>query len=69
MSCFFIQSGIPASWNSRLAGSIDWIAAGARISRKWRKNGSIGEPPRIEIRPIISMGAYDEHNWSVLRRR
>jgi hypothetical protein len=35
----------------------------------WKRQGETGEPPRIEIRPIMFMGTYDEHNWSVLRRR
>jgi len=25
--------------------------------------------PRIEVRPVIFKGTYDEHNWAVLRRR
>ncbi|MGA2258248.1 MAG: hypothetical protein ABSG53_26580, partial [Thermoguttaceae bacterium] len=25
--------------------------------------------PRIEIRPVIFRGTYDEHNWKVLRER
>lgn len=28
-----------------------------------------GEVPRIKILPVIFKGTYDEHNWSVLRRR
>ncbi|HEX4080807.1 MAG TPA: helicase-related protein [Rhizomicrobium sp.] len=35
----------------------------------WKEAGAVGEPPRIEIRPIMFMGTYDEHNWSVLKRR
>lgn len=27
------------------------------------------EPPVIEIRPVIFLGTYDEHNWKVLRER
>lgn len=30
---------------------------------------SRGDVPRIEIRPVIFKGTYDEHNWAVLRRR
>jgi hypothetical protein len=25
--------------------------------------------PRIEIRPVVFRGTYDEHNWKVLRER
>jgi hypothetical protein len=25
--------------------------------------------PRIEVRPVIFRGTYDEHNWKVLRER
>ena len=25
--------------------------------------------PRIEVRPVIFRGTYDEHNWQVLRNR
>lgn len=32
--------------------------------------GERGEqPPRIEVRPVIFRGTYDEHNWQVLRTR
>ena len=27
------------------------------------------DAPRIEIRPVIFRGTYDEHNWAVLRAR
>jgi hypothetical protein len=36
---------------------------------EWIRQGANGEPPRIEIRPVMFMGTYDEHNWSVLQRR
>lgn len=45
-----------------------------RVESRWARelraaieNGS--EIPRIEIRPVIFAGAYDEHNWKVLRER
>lgn len=28
-----------------------------------------GQLPRIEVRPVIFRGTYDEHNWKVLRER
>ena len=28
-----------------------------------------GDPPRIEILPIVFKGTYDEHQWQVLRER
>lgn len=34
------------------------------------EGGVSGEDlPRIEIRPVIFRGTYDEHNWEVLRER
>lgn len=33
------------------------------------KDCSVDELPRIEIRPVIFKGTYDEHNWNVLRDR
>ena len=29
----------------------------------------LDQPPRIEVRPVIFRGTYDEHNWKVLRER
>jgi len=46
-----------------------------RLHSRWAKDFCLwqqerqGEPPRIEIRPIIFKGTYDEHNWAVLRER
>lgn len=48
-----------------------------RVNSRWAKmlRQTIGEGvsgadlPRIEIRPIIFKGTYDEHNWEVLRER
>jgi hypothetical protein len=30
---------------------------------------SDGQLPRIEVRPVVFRGTYDEHNWDVLRER
>lgn len=48
-----------------------------RVNSRWSKEfveyykaGCIvGEIPRIEIRPVIFEGTYDEYNWKVLRER
>lgn len=48
-----------------------------RVNSRWAKvlrqaidDGKKGSDlPRIEIRPIIFKGTYDEHNWNVLRER
>jgi hypothetical protein len=48
-----------------------------RVNCRWAKelNRAIDEGktgsdlPRIEIRPVIFKGTYDEHNWRVLRER
>jgi hypothetical protein len=48
-----------------------------RVNSRWAKalrqaidDGTRGTNlPRIEIRPIIFKGTYDEHNWNVLRER
>jgi hypothetical protein len=48
-----------------------------RVNSRWAKAlrqaidaGRVGaDLPRIEIRPIIFKGTYDEHNWNVLRER
>ncbi|CAK0759086.1 conserved hypothetical protein [uncultured Gammaproteobacteria bacterium] len=48
-----------------------------RVNSRWAKvlrqaidSGTKGTNlPRIEIRPIIFKGTYDEHNWNVLRER
>lgn len=48
-----------------------------RVNSRWAKalrqaidDGIRGaELPRIEIRPIIFKGTYDEHNWNVLQER
>ncbi|GAB6967155.1 hypothetical protein JCM25156A_11920 [Komagataeibacter kakiaceti JCM 25156] len=48
-----------------------------RVNSRWAKelhqaiaDGKKGaDLPRIEIRPIIFKGTYDEHNWNVLQKR
>lgn len=48
-----------------------------RVNSRWAKElrnaimeGKTGvDFPRIEIRPIIFKGTYDEHNWNVLQER
>jgi hypothetical protein len=48
-----------------------------RVNSRWAKtmlqainDGKKGRDlPRIEIRPIIFKGTYDEHNWNVLQER
>jgi hypothetical protein len=40
-----------------------------RDFEEWRDKGCVGPPPRIGIRPVMFMGTYDEHNWSVLKQR
>jgi hypothetical protein len=48
-----------------------------RVNSRWAKelNNAIKEGkkgtdlPRIEIRPVIFKGTYDEHNWKVLQER
>lgn len=48
-----------------------------RVNCRWAKelNNAIAEGktgpdlPRIEIRPVIFKGTYDEHNWKVLQER
>lgn len=45
-----------------------------RMGSRWegemeRFEGIPAHMPRIEIRPIVFSGTYDEHNWRVLQRR
>ncbi len=48
-----------------------------RVSSRWAKalrqaidgGRKVSDLPRIEIRPIIFKGTYDEHNWNVLQER
>lgn len=47
-----------------------------RVNSRWAKAlrqaidlGKTSDLPRIEIRPVIFKGTYDEHNWNVLRER
>lgn len=49
-------------------GRVDRI--GSRWSRELDKSiEENAELPRIEIRPVVFTGTYDDHNWSVLRAR
>jgi superfamily II DNA or RNA helicase len=63
-----------AEWNPGIVeqqiGRVD------RINSLWEKKLDAASPdmpadalPRIEIRPVIFQGTYDEHNWKVLMRR
>jgi superfamily II DNA or RNA helicase len=47
---------VKSRWAKELAQAIDGGTRGTNL-------------PRIEIRPIIFKGTYDEHNWNVLRER
>lgn len=45
-----------------------------RVGSRWAKemeksDGQTNPIPRIEIRPVVFQGTYDEHNWRVLRER
>jgi superfamily II DNA or RNA helicase len=48
-----------------------------RVNSRWAKalrqaidgGRKVSDLPRIEIRPIIFKGTYDEHNWNVLQER
>lgn len=48
-----------------------------RIDSKWAREAeaylSTGDvsssPPRIVVRPVIVSGSYDDHHWSILKRR
>jgi len=47
-----------------------------RLGSRWEQlvktadeNSWRGDPPRIEILPIVFKGTYDEHQWKVLRER
>lgn len=63
-----------AEWNPGIVeqqiGRVD------RINSLWEKKLKAAKPdtpadelPRIEIRPVIFQGTYDEHNWKVLMQR
>jgi hypothetical protein len=41
----------------------------AKDFKAWQQNGGIGEIPRIEIRPVMFKGTYDEHNWNTVNDR
>jgi len=52
-------------------GRVDRV--GSRWCNELKKALASGVPavdlPRIEIRPVVFRGTYDEHNWKVLRER
>ncbi len=49
-------------------GRIDRV--GSHWSKMLQKAIEDGAPaPRIEVRPVVFCGTYDEHNWNVLRER
>lgn len=52
-------------------GRVDRV--GSHWSKELDKSIRVNEPatelPRIEVRPIIFRGTYDEHNWRVLKDR
>lgn len=52
-------------------GRVDRVASHwSLVLKKAVDAGVAGEGlPRIEIRPVIFRGTYDEHNWNVLRER
>lgn len=64
-----------AEWNPGVVeqqiGRVD------RVNSRWAKELKLAigqgvrgaELPRIEIRPVIFKGTYDEHNWKVLQER
>jgi hypothetical protein len=39
------------------------------LDRVIKRDGEPADIPRIDIRPVIFQGTYDEHNWQVLRTR
>lgn len=39
------------------------------LDKAIRDGKSGDELPRIEVRPVVFKGTYDEHNWKVLRKR
>lgn len=70
-ACRFVVLLHP-EWNPGVVeqqiGRVDRVESRwARELRAAIENGS--EIPRIEIRPVIFAGAYDEYNWKVLRER
>ncbi|MFC7421039.1 C-terminal helicase domain-containing protein [Iodobacter arcticus] len=39
------------------------------LDRVIKRDGESADIPKIDIRPVIFQGTYDEHNWQVLRTR
>jgi hypothetical protein len=62
-------------WNPGVAeqqiGRVDRVASHWSMTLKRAIGAGLsGERlPRIEVRPVIFRGTYDEHNWNVLRER
>lgn len=57
-------------WNKQI-GRVDrvgshWCNA---ITKAIDANATADQLPRIEVRPVIFRGTYDEQNWKVLRIR
>ena len=52
-------------------GRVDRIGSlwGSMLDEAIKKNVGPDEIPRIEIRPVVFQGTYDEKNWQVLRDR
>lgn len=72
-SCRFVVMLHP-EWNPAVVeqqiGRVDRV--GCRWAKLFEEVSEATEPkrlPRIEVRPVIFSGTYDEHNWSVLRSR
>jgi superfamily II DNA or RNA helicase len=51
-------------------GRVDRL--GSRWSRDfvaWTLDAETIDPPRIEFKPMMFKGTYDEHNWAILKKR
>ncbi len=62
-------------WNPGVAeqqiGRVDRVGSHwcEQLEAKIKQNVPGDQLPRIEVRPVIFHGTYDEHNWQVLRER
>jgi superfamily II DNA or RNA helicase len=52
-------------------GRVDRVGShwGIKLDEAIKLGKKAEELPRIEVRPVIFSGTYDEHNWTVLRER